>query len=130
MDIRLNDILVMKKAHPCGEKRWLVLRTGADFRLRCLGCGHELMTPRFKAEKNIGRIHDESNDSVAEASKTREKVKLHVSYASGLAGGALQFGVFFVAAALALSGRGGGKPEFVQGSLQADRTAIEASFAG
>lgn len=51
MDIRVNDILVMKKPHPCGEKRWLVLRTGADFRLRCLGCGHELMTPRFKAEK-------------------------------------------------------------------------------
>ena len=51
MDIRLNDILVMKKAHPCGEKRWLVLRTGADFRLKCLGCGHEVMTPRFKAEK-------------------------------------------------------------------------------
>ena len=33
MDIRLNDILTMKKAHPCGEKRWVVLRTGAD-----LGC--------------------------------------------------------------------------------------------
>ena len=45
MDIRVNDILVMKKSHPCGEKRWLVLRTGADFRLRCLGCGHELMSP-------------------------------------------------------------------------------------
>ena len=56
MDIRLNDILVMKKPHPCGEKRWLVLRTGADFRLRCLGCGHELMTPRFKAEKNIRSV--------------------------------------------------------------------------
>ena len=56
MDIRLNDILVMKKPHPCGEKRWLVLRTGADFRLRCLGCGHELMTPRFKAEKNIRAV--------------------------------------------------------------------------
>ena len=40
-----------KSPTPCGEKRWLVLRTGADFRLRCLGCGHELMTPRFKAEK-------------------------------------------------------------------------------
>ena len=50
MDVRIGDILVMKKAHPCGEKRWLVLRTGADFRLRCMGCGHELMTPRFKAE--------------------------------------------------------------------------------
>ncbi|HIR63782.1 MAG TPA: DUF951 domain-containing protein [Candidatus Faecousia faecigallinarum] len=56
MDIRLNDILQMKKAHPCGESRWLVLRVGADFRLRCLGCGHEIMTPRLKAEKNIRRI--------------------------------------------------------------------------
>lgn len=56
MDIRLNDILVMKKAHPCGERRWLVLRTGADFRLRCIGCGHEIMTARFKAEKNIKSV--------------------------------------------------------------------------
>ena len=61
----------------------------------------------FKAEKSITGIHDESNNSVANAAKNREKVKLHVSYASGVAGGALQFGVFFVAAALALSGRGG-----------------------
>ena len=51
MDIQLGDILEMKKAHPCGEKKWLVLRTGADFRLKCMGCGHEVMTPRFKAEK-------------------------------------------------------------------------------
>ena len=56
MDIRVNDILVMKEPHPCGEKRWLVLRTGADFRLRCLGCGHELMLPRSKAEKSIKRV--------------------------------------------------------------------------
>ena len=61
MDIQLNDILVMKKAHPCGEKRWLVLRTGADFRLRCLGCGHELMLPRSKAEKSIRKILVEEN---------------------------------------------------------------------
>ena len=61
----------------------------------------------FKAEKNISGIHDESNNSVAEAVKSREKVKLHVNYASGVAGGVLQFGVFFVAAALALSGRAG-----------------------
>ena len=56
MDVRLNDILVMKKEHPCGEKRWCVLRTGMDFRLRCLGCGHEVMLPRSKAEKNIRQI--------------------------------------------------------------------------
>ena len=56
MDVKVGDTLVMKKAHPCGEKRWLVMRTGADFRLRCLGCGHEVMIPRFKAEKNIRQI--------------------------------------------------------------------------
>jgi hypothetical protein len=61
MDIRLKDILVMKKTHPCGEKRWLVLRTGADFRLRCMGCGHEVMTPRIKAEKNIKQVIRESS---------------------------------------------------------------------
>ena len=55
MDIRLGDILVMKKPHPCGEKKWLVLRTGMDFRLRCTGCGHEVMLPRSKAEKNSAR---------------------------------------------------------------------------
>lgn len=56
MDVRLQDILVMKKAHPCGSKEWLVLRTGMDFRLRCCGCGHEVMLPRSKAEKNIRQI--------------------------------------------------------------------------
>ncbi len=56
MDVCVQDILIMKKAHPCGSDRWLVLRTGADFRLRCCGCGHELMTPRFKAEKNIRSV--------------------------------------------------------------------------
>ena len=56
MDVRLQDILIMKKAHPCGSKAWLVLRTGMDFRLRCQGCGHEVMLPRSKAEKNIRQI--------------------------------------------------------------------------
>jgi len=56
MDVRLQDILIMKKAHPCGSKEWLVLRTGMDFRLRCGGCGHEVMLPRSKAEKNIRQI--------------------------------------------------------------------------
>ncbi|MBP3479786.1 MAG: DUF951 domain-containing protein [Oscillospiraceae bacterium] len=56
MDIRVGDTLVMKKAHPCGEKKWLILRTGADFRMRCTGCGHEIMVPRFKAEKNIRSV--------------------------------------------------------------------------
>ena len=39
MDIRPGDVLEMKKEHPCGARRWEVLRVGMDFRLRCVGCG-------------------------------------------------------------------------------------------
>ena len=52
MDVRLGDTLVMKKAHPCGSKEWKVLRTGMDFRLKCLGCGHMVMVTRRLVEKN------------------------------------------------------------------------------
>ncbi len=57
MDIQVGDILKLKKAHPCGSKEWEVLRIGADFRLKCLGCGHQIMTPRRQVEKNIKEIH-------------------------------------------------------------------------
>ena len=53
MDIRVGDTLVMKKTHPCGSNRWLVERTGADFRLRCAGCGREVFGPRSKFERNV-----------------------------------------------------------------------------
>lgn len=56
MDVRVGDVLELKKAHPCGGRSWLVLRVGMDFRLRCQGCGHELMIPRAKAEKAIKKI--------------------------------------------------------------------------
>ena len=39
MDVRVGDILVMKKEHPCGSNGFLVLRSGMDFRIRCEGCG-------------------------------------------------------------------------------------------
>ena len=56
MDVRVCDELVMKKAHPCGENRFEVLRSGIDFRLRCKKCGREVMVPRIKIEKNIKKI--------------------------------------------------------------------------
>ncbi len=56
MDVRVGDVLELKKGHPCGGKTWQVLRIGMDFRLKCQGCGHELMIPRAKAEKAIKRI--------------------------------------------------------------------------
>ena len=56
MDIQVGDVLRMKKAHPCGGREWEVLRIGADFKLRCLGCGHEIMGPRQKFEKKVLQI--------------------------------------------------------------------------
>lgn len=56
MDIHVGDVLKMKKAHPCGSQEWSVLRVGMDFKLRCMGCGHDVMLPRAKAEKNIRKI--------------------------------------------------------------------------
>ncbi len=56
MDINVGDKLQMKKQHPCGSNTFAVLRVGMDFKLRCEGCGHEVMLPRTKAEKNIKKI--------------------------------------------------------------------------
>ncbi|MGN0628654.1 MAG: DUF951 domain-containing protein [Oscillospiraceae bacterium] len=64
MDVRVGDILVMKKAHPCGSARFEVLRSGMDFKLRCEKCGHMVELPRSKAEKNIKQIIREASPDV------------------------------------------------------------------
>lgn len=56
MDIQVGDKLKMKKKHPCGTDIFSVTRIGMDFKLRCDGCGHEVMIPRSKAEKAIKKI--------------------------------------------------------------------------
>jgi len=60
MDVRVGDILEMKKKHPCGSFEMEVLRSGMDFRLRCVGCSREFMVPRNKIEKSIKKIRRES----------------------------------------------------------------------
>lgn len=56
VDIKVGDVLIMKKSHPCGENKFQVLRIGMDFKIKCLSCGHEVMLPRVKCEKNIKKI--------------------------------------------------------------------------
>ncbi len=56
MDIQVGDIIEMKKTHPCGANRFSVLRIGADFKIKCVGCGHEVMLTRQKCEKNIKKV--------------------------------------------------------------------------
>lgn len=59
MDIRVGDVITMKKKHPCGCDRFTVLRIGADFRIKCLECGREVMLERVKVEKNIRKLSRE-----------------------------------------------------------------------
>ena len=56
MDFSVGDIVQMKKSHPCGSAQWEILRTGIDFRIKCCGCGHMVMLPRAKFEKNVHKI--------------------------------------------------------------------------
>ena len=64
MDIHVGDVLELKKQHPCGSKEWTVLRVGMDFKLRCNGCGHELMIPRSKAEKAVKKVKRDGGETV------------------------------------------------------------------
>ena len=56
----IKDIVTMKKKHPCGSERFRLLRVGADFRLECLGCGHQMMMPRTKVTKACKKVEREN----------------------------------------------------------------------
>lgn len=49
----IGDVVETKKQHPCGSKQWKIKRIGVDFKLECMGCGHEIMLERQKALKII-----------------------------------------------------------------------------
>ena len=50
---KVGDVVRMKKAHPCGSYEWEITRVGMDFGIKCRGCGHFVMLPRAKFEKNV-----------------------------------------------------------------------------
>lgn len=56
LECEVGDVLRLKKQHPCGSFEWEVLRVGADFRLKCVGCGHQIMLPRRQLEKSVKKV--------------------------------------------------------------------------
>ena len=56
MEINLGDVLKLKQQHPCGSHEWEVLRVGADFRIKCKGCGRQVMIARRLLEKSVKEI--------------------------------------------------------------------------
>lgn len=64
MEISVGDVIKMKKPHPCGSDQWEVLRSGADFRLKCMGCEHQIMVPRRLVEKNFRGFITQNNNPI------------------------------------------------------------------
>ncbi len=60
MQFNVGDIATLKKKHPCGSVDWEVLRVGADVRLRCKGCGREVLVKRSLFEKSVKKIESRS----------------------------------------------------------------------
>ncbi|HEY8364963.1 MAG TPA: DUF951 domain-containing protein [Haloplasmataceae bacterium] len=58
---QLNDIVTMKKAHPCGENKWQIIRMGADIRIKCLKCGRSVLMPRSEFERKLKKVISDSD---------------------------------------------------------------------
>lgn len=56
MQYEVGDVVKLKKKHPCGSFEWEILRVGADFRLKCIGCGRQVMMERKLVEKSTKEI--------------------------------------------------------------------------
>ena len=56
LEVHVDDVVQMRKPHPCGGTEWVVIRTGADVGVRCLTCGRRVMLPRSRFEKRVKRV--------------------------------------------------------------------------
>ena len=81
-DYQVGDIVKLKKPHPCGSSEWEILRVGADFRLKCTGCGHQIMVARRMVEKNTRGLKKSGGEMSTNPRKKRKK-GLHLSKTFG-----------------------------------------------
>ena len=72
MDLRLGDVVRLKKQHPCGSFEWEITRLGADIGLRCQGCGRRVMLARSKVEKRIKSVARPASDGFANRPQNAE----------------------------------------------------------
>ena len=63
MKFDIGQVIKMKKPHPCGANEWEILRVGMDFKLKCKGCGHEVMLTRNLVEKNFKGFIEEGKET-------------------------------------------------------------------
>ena len=65
LDVRLDDRLELRKAHPCGSRTWTVTRLGADIGLACEGCGRRILLERRDLERQLARFLDRDDADAA-----------------------------------------------------------------
>ncbi|MFL2101215.1 DUF951 domain-containing protein [Mycobacteroides abscessus] len=65
----LNDIVEMKKPHPCGANRWQIIRMGMDIRIKCTKCGHMVMMPRRDFERKMKKVLETAEKKSESSSK-------------------------------------------------------------
>ena len=61
----LQDIVEMKKQHPCGSNEWKIIRMGMDVRIKCLGCDHSVLIPRKEFSRKLKKVlvrNEEENE--------------------------------------------------------------------
>ena len=61
VDYKLNDIVIMKKQHPCGTNKWQIVRVGADIKIKCLNCSRTIMLTRIGFNKKIKKVVDDES---------------------------------------------------------------------
>ena len=64
---RVGDVVRLKKPHPCGGNLWSVMRTGIDFRVRCLKCGRVLLVPRPQFERSVRQLVSQAEEDSPES---------------------------------------------------------------
>ena len=55
-EYKLGSVVIMKKAHPCGENKWLVTRVGVDVKIKCMKCNREIMLSSLDFEKKLKKV--------------------------------------------------------------------------
>ena len=61
-DLQLNDLLRLRKPHPCGSYEWIVTRLGADIGLECKGCGRRVLLTRRELRPAFEGQHPKETD--------------------------------------------------------------------
>jgi len=63
-ELRLGDLVQMRKTHPCGSDRWRIIRVGADIKIKCSGCSRIVMLERQEFLKRMKKLLERAEEGI------------------------------------------------------------------